>query len=105
MGSPISLTMANLFIEKFETKTLSTAPNPPSLWLRYVDDTFVIMITSHKSKFPNHINAVEPNIKFTVEETRPDGAMPFFNTLMMPKQDSTLEIEVYKILTHTDLHL
>ena len=42
MGSPISPLIANLFKEEFEVKGLSTCPHPPSLWLRFVDDTFVI---------------------------------------------------------------
>ena len=41
MGSPISPLIANLFMEKFEVKVLSSAPHP-NIWLRFVDDTFVI---------------------------------------------------------------
>ena len=41
MGSPISPFMANLFMEEFEVKALSSWP-PPSMWLRFMDDTFVI---------------------------------------------------------------
>ena len=72
-GSSIRPVVANLFMESFECQTLSTAPNSPSLLLRYVDDTFVVMETSSKSEFLNHINVVEPNIKFTVKKTRYDG--------------------------------
>ena len=31
MGSPISPLIANLFMEEFEVKALSTAQNPPSM--------------------------------------------------------------------------
>ena len=83
--------VTNLFIENCEVKALSRAPNPSHLWLRYVDDIFVVLKTSYKCEFLNHINAVEPNIKFTVKETRPDRSMPFLDTLVIPKQDDTLE--------------
>ena len=42
MGAPVSLIVANLYMEYLEQKTLGTAPTPPRIWCRYVDDTFVI---------------------------------------------------------------
>ena len=42
LGSPIIPLIANLFMEEFEVKALSSCPHPPSLWLRFVDYTFVI---------------------------------------------------------------
>ena len=47
MGSPISSLIANIFMEEFEVKALSSIPCPPSLWLRFVDDTFVINRAEH----------------------------------------------------------
>jgi retron-type reverse transcriptase len=42
MGSPLSLVIANLFMEYFEKKAIGQATYKPVCWFRYVDDTFVI---------------------------------------------------------------
>ena len=43
MGSPVSSVVTHLFIEYFEHRALTSAVNPPRLWKRYVDDTFVFL--------------------------------------------------------------
>ncbi|XP_038069827.1 uncharacterized protein LOC119739063 [Patiria miniata] len=42
MGSPLSPVQADIFMEEFEPSSLLTADLRLSLWLRYVDDTFVV---------------------------------------------------------------
>jgi hypothetical protein len=42
MGSPISPLVSNIFMKNFEQLALTTAQEEPKIWLRYVDDTFVI---------------------------------------------------------------
>ena len=69
MGSPISPLVANLFMEEFECKAISTSPNPPRLWLRYVDDTFVIQQTKHSQQFIHHINSIDPHIQLNRLQT------------------------------------
>ena len=53
----------------------------PSVWKIHVDDTFVIEDTEHKDKFLQYINSINNVIKYTVEDTRPDRAMPFLDTI------------------------
>ena len=92
-------------MESFETKAFSISPNSPNLWLRYVDDTFVVQKTSHKCEFLKHINSIHPYIKFTLEETRPDESILFLDTLVMPQSDGILATTIYKKPTHTDQYL
>ena len=43
MGSPISVTFANLVMEHIEIKAIKSFFFPTILWTRFVDDTFVIV--------------------------------------------------------------
>ena len=105
MGSPISPIVANLFMEDLETRALATSPHPPSLWKRFVDDTFTIIKKSHNDAFLDHINSIDNNIKFTCDESRDDGSIPFLDILIIPEKDGRLNTTVCRKPTHTDLYL
>ena len=105
MGSPLSPIIANIYMEHFETRALETAPHPPTLWKRFVDDTFVILDTTHKEEFFQHINGIEKKIQFTAENTRADGSLPFLDTLVTAKEDASLSTSIYRKPTHTNQYL
>ena len=43
VGRPVSPVIVNSSIDHFEKATLSTSPLITKIWLRYVDDAFVII--------------------------------------------------------------
>ena len=95
MGSPISPIVANLFMEDFEVKAINTAKNPPKMWKRYVDDTCVILNSTTK----------DPRIQFTSEDSKPDGSIPFLDSLVMPQPDGSIKTTVFRKPTHTGMYL
>ena len=105
MGSPISPIVANLYMEHFERKAPRSATNPHQVWYRFVDDTWVIQQQAHKQAFLDHINSIDPAIKFTVEGTQGNEAIPFLDTLVTLLADNSLSITVYHKSTHTDQYL
>ena len=105
IGSPVNPIVANLYMEDFEQKALSSATHPPRLWHRYVDDTLVIQKEANKQGFLQHINSVDPAIRFTVEDNKEDGSIPFLDTIVKPEADGKLSITVYRKPTHTDQYL
>ena len=57
-------------MEIFEQKALEAAPHRPSVWFRYVDDTFVKIHQNHIDEFTKQINMItsqDPNINFNTE--------------------------------------
>ena len=94
MGSPVSPIVAILYMEYLEQKALSTVPHPPRFWHRYVDDTFVIHKEANKQGFLQQINSVDPAIRFTVEDNKEDGSIPFLDTIVKPEVDGSLSITV-----------
>ena len=94
MGSPISPLIANLFMEELEVEALSTAPHPPHLWVRFVDDTLVIHNAEHSTQLLYHLNSKDPNIQFTVEEPGTNGSIPFPETKVTPGPNNTIPTKV-----------
>ena len=70
-----------------------------------MDDTFVIHKEVNKQDFLQHINSVDPAIKFTVEDNKEDGSISFMDTIVKPEKKGGLSTTVYRKPTHTDQYL
>ena len=56
--------------------------NPPRLWRRYVNDTFVGQEVEHKEQYLQHINNLDHAIKFTVDGQQIVWSKLFLDTIM-----------------------
>ena len=48
---------------------------------------------------------MDPNIQFTTEDAKPDGSLPFLDTIVLLQPDNSLLTSFYRKPTHTDLYL
>ena len=67
MGSPVSVVVAEIVMQRLEEKALATYTNPPPFWFRYVDDTLTSLHKDEKNNFLEHLNQQNPSIQFTIE--------------------------------------
>ena len=106
MGSPISPVLADMFMEAFEQTAIATADFQPRVWLRYVDDTFVIWQHGQDKLqlFLEHLNGLHSRIQFTMDQEK-DGNIPFLDVEVSRQPDGSLAQKIYRKPTHTDQYL
>ena len=82
MGSPLSPVLANIYMEYFEEMALGSTSLKPSMWLRYVDDTFILWPHQEDVQILlDHVNSIWPSIQFTMEKEQ-DNKLPFLDILV-----------------------
>ena len=101
MAGPVSPTTCNLYMELFECTALETVLHRPRIWLRYVDDTFIVIKKQYLDEFTSHINSQNEYIKFTCDLAK-DGELPFLDTIVKQSDDGTLSVSMFRKPTHTD---
>ena len=91
MGSPLGPVLANIFMCHFEEKWLTKSRFCPSLWFRYVDDTFTMFDSKdNANEFLSFLNSRHYGIKFKI--------------LLKRCPDNTFFTSVYRKKTFTGLY-
>ena len=72
-------------------------------WFRYVGDVHSASKTDQVNKLQEHLNSIDPHIKFIIELSETDG-FPFLVILTKPSPNS-IQSTVYSKPTHTDRRL
>ncbi|BHF78676.1 hypothetical protein SprV_0602178900 [Sparganum proliferum] len=73
---------------------------PKTFWARYVDDTFVVIDRDQLLTFKERLNAVFPDIQFTMEEEE-NNKLAFLDVLVFRKDCGGLKTKVFRKATNT----
>ena len=71
-----------IYMEYFEEMALGSIPLNPLMWLRYIDDTFILWPHQEDVQIlMNHVNSIRPSIQFTMEKEQ-DNKLSFLDVLI-----------------------
>ena len=100
MGSPCSPVVANIYVEYFENLALGPKlPVSVKDWKRYVDDVFSIIPKGNWDKMLQHLNSIDPHIKFTIEQPNEEGGIPFLRHFSQTPRRRNCSLSIQE--THT----
>ncbi|BHF70557.1 hypothetical protein SprV_0301360900 [Sparganum proliferum] len=98
MGSPISGLIAEVVLQRLES--LVFRHHRPKFWARYVDDTFAVIERDQVLTFKEHLNAIFPDIQFTMEEEE-NNQLAFLDVPVCRKDCGGLKTKVFRKATNT----
>ena len=95
MGARVAPSFANTFMGDFENTHVYTYHTQPFLWLRFIDDIFVIWTHSEQSlsDFIDNLNTRHHSIKFTSDISR--TSVNFLDTTVHINPDGTIATDLY----------
>ena len=104
MGSPISNTVAEIFLQYLENTHLKHILESKQIifYTRYVDDILMIYHTRHTSPetIHQHINKIHSNLQFTLSHEN-NNSLNFLD-LHLIRQPDKIEIDIFRKPTTTD---
>ena len=105
MGSSLGPVLANIFLTEFEKKVVNKLIQEKVIpfYMRYVDDTLVLIKRGDIDKVLNMFNNYYPGIKFTHELFNNDSDFVEFLDLKINRY--TLETDIHYKVTHTGQYI
>lgn len=105
MGLSLSVVLANAYMEHLEESVLNTCALKPTIWRRYVDDTFILWPHGEDAlqEFHRQLNDFCPDVQFTLEREK-ENQMSFLDVLLC-REDGRLKTSVYRKATTSNVYL
>ena len=102
MGTKVAPSLANLFMAHFEEQYVYQYPTRSTIWLRYIDDIFLIWEHGQESlnTFLDYLNSCHDTIKFTAEQS--PTSVNFLDTTVHLTHEGSLYTDLY--CKPTDAH-
>jgi hypothetical protein len=104
MGSPVSVVLAELSMQRVEEEILEAPPCEVLFWYRYVDDIITAVPKADTDRFLQHLNQCNENIQFTYE-TEVNNSLPFLDLNINKKGNGSLTFSVYRKASNTNQYL
>nr|VZI07065.1 unnamed protein product [Spirometra erinaceieuropaei] len=98
IGSLISGFITEAVLQRLES--LVFQHHRPKFWVRLVDDTFVVIDRDQLLTFKEHLNAVFPDIQFTMKKEE-NNQLVFLDVLVCRKDCGGLKTKVFRKATNT----
>ncbi|CAH8670780.1 unnamed protein product [Schistosoma curassoni] len=96
MGSPLGPILADCFMAKVENDQLRSMINRFHLYVRYMDDTFVVCDNNIDLDDILHtFNSCHPSIDFTLEREQ-DQSIPFLDVRLMRTSNGSLKRSIFR---------
>ena len=100
MGSPISVVIAEIVMQKLEEDIFNNSPCNIFCWKRYVDDCFAIIPTDFVERFLPYINSINGNLQFT-NEIEDNGTLCYLDVKILRQEAGTFKFAIYRKTSNT----
>jgi hypothetical protein len=102
IGTTMAVVYAVIFMHIFETGALSQSRLRPALWLRFIDDIFMVWPHSEASlaDFVHYLNSINSSIQFTYSCSK--SSIDFLDIVVSKDSCGTVSTDLY--IKNTDTH-